>query len=146
MTASDISNDNKIGSDKMDDPVREYLLDKGCGEHVIKGGLAGLVAAWENVVASVAQGYNLGLDDYLNDLDARQLLTEAWAIAPVNERQQYQARVDAADAKMQALLEPADECLWGDEIAEEEGWTREEQWWYFGFPRNAGEDLRADYL
>lgn len=130
----------------MGDPVREYLQEKGCGEHVIRGGLEGLVEAWERVVESVTQGYRLGLDDYLNDLDARQLLAEAWEVAPVNEQQHYQSRVAAADVQMKSLLRPADECLWGDEVAEEEGWTREEQWWYFGFPRNAGEDLRAEYL
>lgn len=130
----------------MGDPVREYLREKGCGEHVVSGGLAGLVQAWERMVASVAQGYSLGLDDYLNDLDARQLLAEAWEVAPADERQLYQSRVTEADAQMKSLLRPADECLWGDEIAEEEGWTREEQWWYFGFPINAGGDLRAEYL
>ncbi len=130
----------------MGDPVREYLQEKGCGAQVVSGGLTGLVTAWELVVAAVAQGYSLGLDDYLNDLDARQLLAEAWEIAPVNEQQHYASRVAAADAQMQSLLQPADECLWGDEVAEEEGWTRAEQWWYFGFPRNAGEDLRAEYL
>ncbi len=130
----------------MSDPVREYLHEKGCGAHVISGGLAGLVEAWERVVAAVAQGYSLGLDDYLNDLDARQLLAEAWEVAPENERQQYQPRVTAADAHMKSLLQPVEECLWGDEIAEEEEWTREEQWWYFGFPINAGEDLQAEYL
>lgn len=128
----------------MGDPVREYLQEKGCGEHLISGGLAGLVEAWERVVASVAAGYQLGLDDYLNDLDARQLLAEAWDIAPVNERQYYESRVAAADAQMKSLLRAADECLWGDEIAEEEGWTREEQWWYFHAPKNAGADLLAE--
>lgn len=129
----------------MGDPVREYLQDKGCGEHLISGGFEGLVVAWEKVVAAVVDGYNLGLDDYLNDLDARQLLAEAWEVAPVNEQQHYQLRVAAADAQIKSLLEPAAECLWGNEIADEEGWTREEQWWYFGFPRNAGADLRAEY-
>ncbi len=130
----------------MSDPVREYLHEKGCGAHVISGGLTGLVEAWERVVAAVAQGYSLGLDDYLNDLDARQLLAEAWEVAPESERQQYQPRVTVADAHMKSLLQPVEECLWGDEIAEEEEWSREEQWWYFGFPSNAGADLQAEYL
>ncbi len=128
----------------MSDPVREYLQDKGCGDHIVSGGLAGLVETWEQVVASVVAGYRRGLDDYLNDLDARQLLAEAMTVAPASERQRFQPRVDAADARMQSLLQPAAECLWGDEVAAEEGWTRAENWWYFNFPRNAGDDLRAE--
>ena len=53
----------------MSDPVRDYLQKKGCADHVINGGLAGLVETWEGIVESVAEGYSLGLDDYLNDLD-----------------------------------------------------------------------------
>ena len=128
----------------MNDPVREYLHDKGCGEHLVRGGLAGLVEAWEQVVHAVAQGYELGLDDYLNDLDARHLLAEAWEVAPAAEQLQFQLRVEAADACLKSLLLPADECLWGDEVAAEEGWTREQQRWYFGYPVNAGVDLRVE--
>ena len=129
----------------MSDPVREYLQDRGCGEHIVRGGLAGLVEAWEQIVEAVADGYSLGLDDYLNDLDTRQLLAEAWDVAPLSEQQQFQARVDAADAQLKALLQPVEECVWGDEVAYEEGWTREENWWYYGFPRNAGANLRAEF-
>lgn len=128
----------------MNDPVREYLREKGCGEHVISGGFVGLVENWERVVASVSAGYNLGLDDFLNDLDARQLLEEALSVALPDEIQQQLARIQATDAQMKSLLLPADECLWGDEVAEEEGWTREQNWWYFGIPRNAGQALRTE--
>ena len=122
----------------MNDPVREYLQDRGCGDHIVSGGLAGLVEVWAQIVAAVAQGYSLGLDDYLNDLDTRQLLAGVWDVAPLSEQQRFQARVDEADAQLKSLLQPVKECLWGDEVAYEEGWTREENWWYFGFPTNAG--------
>ncbi len=130
----------------MIDPVREYLQEKGCGAHIISGGFVGLVENWEKVVASVAQGYRLGLDDFLNDLDARQLLEEALAVALPDEIQEQLARIQAADAQIKSLLLPADECLWGDEVAAEEGWTREQNWWYFGIPSNAGNALRTDLI
>jgi hypothetical protein len=128
----------------MSDSVREFLQDRGCGEHIVSGGLAGLVEAWEQVVAAVAAGYHLGLDDYLNDMDTRQLLADVWVVAPTAERQQFQARVDEADARIQSFLVPADECLWSDEVAAEEGWSRAQNWWYFNYPNNAGADLRAE--
>jgi len=130
----------------MNDPVREFLQDRGCGDHLVTRGLAGLVETWEQIVASVKQGYRLGLDDYLNDMDARQLLAEALMMAPRVQQQQHELRVQAADALLQSSLVPAAECLWGDEVAEEEGWTREQNWWYFQYPKNAGEALRADLL
>lgn len=128
----------------MSDPVREFLQDKGCGEHVISGGLAGLIESWEQIVATIAMGYKLGLDDYLNDVDTRQLLSEAMAFASASELQQYETRVEEADTEVKAYLQSADECLWGDEVAEEEGWTRKKNWWYFTYPNNAGEDLYAE--
>jgi hypothetical protein len=128
----------------MSDSVREFLQDRGCGKHIVSGGLGGLVETWEQVVASVAAGYPLGLDDYLNDLDGRQLLAEALIVASAAERQQFQARVDEADARIQSFLVPADECLWSDEVAAEEGWSRAQNWWYFNYPNNAGADLRSE--
>ena len=128
----------------MSDPVREYLQDKGCGEHVISRGLLGLVENWEQVVESVSDGYNLGLDDYLNDMDVRQLLAEAILIASHSEKQRAQSRIVEADEQIKSHLHPAEECLWGDEVAAEEGWTRQQNWWYFNYPENAGEDLRDE--
>ncbi|HEX4950970.1 MAG TPA: hypothetical protein VFZ34_30205, partial [Blastocatellia bacterium] len=108
----------------MNDPVREYLQERGCGEHLIAGGLAGLVASWEQIVESVAQGYPLGLDDYLNDMDLRQLLADVWPQASAAQQQEFASRVAAADASIRSYLQPAEECLWGEEVAAEEGWTR----------------------
>lgn len=129
----------------MSDPVRDYLQDRGCGEHIVRGGLAGLVEAWEQIVEAVAAGYSLDLDDYLNDLDTRQLLAEVWAVAPLSAQPELQTRVKESDAQLKSLLQPVEECLWGDEVAAVEGWTREENWWYYGFPRNAGTDLRTEF-
>ncbi len=128
----------------MTDPVRDYLREKGCGEHLVSGGFAGLVENWEKVVDTVERGYNLGLDDFLNDLDARQLLEEVLSVAVPEQIAQQLNRIQLADAKMKGLMIPTEECLWGDEVAEEEGWTLEQNWWYFGIPRNAGEALQED--
>ncbi|MFN7928431.1 MAG: hypothetical protein U0Y68_10875 [Blastocatellia bacterium] len=128
----------------MIDPVQNYLRERGCGEHVVQGGFAGLVKSWEQVVAAVRAGYQFGLDDYLNDLDARQLLEEALSVATPEDIEAQLGRIQTADAQMKALLLPAAVCLWGAEVAAEEGWTHEQNWWYFGIPKNAGETLRED--
>lgn len=129
---------------KEKDPVGEFLKKRGCPEHVIRGGLRGLAESWEEVVRSVEEGYSFGLDDYLNDMDGRQLLEEALAVAPAKEKKTTLQRVRRADAKMQTLVRPAGRCLWGDETARQEGWTAKKNWWYFYRPVKAGEDLLAE--
>ena len=129
---------------KEKNPVGEFLRKRGCPEHVVRGGLRGLVESWDEVVRSVEEGYSLGLDDYLNDMDARQLLEDVLHIAPADEKRTFLKRIRQADAKMQWLVKPAGKCLWGDEAAVQKGWTSKKNWWYFFRPIEAGEDLLAE--
>ncbi len=126
------------------DPVREYLQETGCGDHLIRRGLAGLVENWEGIVETVKDGYLLGLDDYLNDLDARQLLEEALAVATDEQREEYDQRIRQADRAMKSLVTSTSRCLWSDEVAEEEGWSAEANWWYYSRPVKANEDLQSE--
>lgn len=127
-----------------DDAVRDFLRESGCGPHVIEKGLAGLVESWEKVVQSVDEGYSLSLDDYLNDLDSRQLLGEALAVASPSDVEKFDGRIQAADDQMRSLTTRTSICLWGDEIAEEEGWTPKKNWWYYARPIDADPDLLAE--
>jgi len=128
----------------MDDPARDYLRERGCGEHVIEGGLDGLVENWEKTVREVEEGYSLTLDDYLNDLDARQLIAEAILVATDDQRAALNARLNHADERMRSLTEPAKVCLWGEEVAQAEGWTEEDNWWYFARPIKADPEFLAE--
>ena len=57
------------------DAVRRFLRARGSPAHVVEEGLEGLVRGWEETVERVAAGYPLDtIEDYLNDLDGRQLL------------------------------------------------------------------------
>lgn len=126
------------------DPVRTYLRQKGAPYGVITRGLRGLVENWERIVDMVTAGYSLTLDDYLNDIDGRQLLQNALGVAPPEVRDAFLDRVRAADARMKALVVPAGRCLWGAIVASEEGWKEDTQWWYFAKPRAPGPGLRAE--
>ena len=119
----------------------EFLKAKGAPPHVVKRGLGGLLEDWEKMAASIDQGYELGLDDYLNDLDIRQLLEEALKVVPEGERQKIQGRLEKADARMRSLTKPAPKCLWGEKVAREQGWSREKNWWYFARPLKADQEL-----
>lgn len=128
----------------QDDPVRDYLRRSGAPYSVVAQGLRGLVENWERVVDQVVEGYPLGLDDYLNDMDGRQLLQNALDLAPDEVRDAFVPRVREADIRILAVLEPAGRCLWGSIVAEDEQWLEEVNWWYYGKPRNPGARLKQE--
>ena len=125
------------------DPVQTLLRARGCADRTVEGGLSGLAEKWEGVVASVTAGYALGLDDYLHDMDVRQLLEDALAIAGPSARR-LASRVAAMDEKLRQLVAPAGRCLWGDALAKRNRWTVEKNWWYFTRPREAAPALLED--
>lgn len=128
----------------MSEEVRAFLRERGCPFPVAERGLTGLVEAWEKIVQSVEAVYSLTLDDYLNDLDARQLLEEALQVAPLFEQQKFEERIRHADDQLKGLTTRANVCLWGDELAEEEGWTPKKNWWYYACPVDADDELLAE--
>jgi hypothetical protein len=127
-----------------DDSVREFLAARGCPEDVVAGGLDGLMAGWQRASEQVEAGYPLGLDDYLNDLDSRQLLEEAMVLAPPAERAAASARLGEADGRLRRHVRLVGECLWGARVAASEGWTAAANWWYFAVPLRPGPVLRED--
>ena len=127
------------------DPVRRFLVERGSPRHVVDGGLGGLLRGWEATVGAVAEGYPLDtLDDYLDDLDGRQILDEALAVAPPGAARRIRARLASADARFRALVVPTARCLWGDRAAAEHGWRADRSWWYWSRPRRAGAELSRE--
>lgn len=126
--------------------TREFLRARGCPEPVVSAGADGLVEEWERVVEQVERGYPLGLDDYLNDMDGRELIAAlmhavARALTPVQKR-----RLVAADERMRAAVEPLAHCLWGDRLAAANGWDAGRNWWYFSRPVDPGPDLAQELV
>ncbi len=117
------------------DPVREHLRLRGCAAHVVERGLEGLIAAWAMTADEVAGGYRFGLDDYRNDVDARQLIEEVLVHAPDEAREALRAAVELLDERIGAWLGPPGACVWGEAIARAQAWTPERNWWYFRWPR-----------
>jgi hypothetical protein len=126
------------------DAVRRFLEGRGSPSEIVAGGLAGLVEDWERTAEQIETGYPLGLDDYLNDLDVRELIEEALEFASAAEQRRLGARIRRADERARAHLRKIDECLWGKRVARSEGWTAEHNWWYFAVPSKPGPLLRED--
>lgn len=126
------------------DAVRELLKERKAAEHVVRGGMEGLVDAWETTVKSAQKGYTRGLDDWRNDVDCRHLLSLAMEVAHPAQKKSMKLRLDAADAKFWKACESSDACVWGAENAERETWTAAKEWWYFLVPKKAGDALAKD--
>jgi hypothetical protein len=131
--------------DTAHDPVREYLKTRGCAAEVLERGLEGLVAEWELIAEGLeGQGYVLGLDDYLNDMDARDILEGALRVLEPAARTAVKARVEAADHQVLEATDPCADCLWGDELAESHHWSPGKQWWYYRVPRDRSLEFSGD--
>lgn len=124
--------------------VRDFLRRRGAPDAAVERGLEGLVEQWERAVEDVARGYPFGLDDWLNDVDGRQLLAEALGAASDIERARLRPRLDAADARARALLAMRARCLWGEEVARYHGWDPQRNWWYYAVPREPGPNLAEE--
>jgi hypothetical protein len=123
----------------------EYLRGEGAPDRVVQGGLEVLLAGWERTVAAVEQGYGMGYEDYLNDLDGRQLLAQALARVTPAQAAAVEERLGAVDARMRAVTTPVTRCLWGSIVAEEEGWEPGANWWYYARPQRGPEDFLAEF-
>ena len=113
-----------------DAEIDRFLRDGDYPEHIRQGGRHGLIDRWENFVAAIEAGWTLGIEDYWNELDIRELI----AVLGLAEQ------VAAADARMRALLAEPELVHW------ESG--SPDAFWIRGYPRNAAqefiEELRAN--
>ena len=127
------------------DPVRTFLAKRKVAARLIEGGLPALLEEWERAAQSVVEGYPAdSLDDYLNDMDVRQILDELRDAAPRAYDAAALGRLEAADWKIGALLRPAPGCLWGAAAAKKHGWDAERNWWYFMQPARSGPGLSGE--
>lgn len=127
------------------DPVHTYLITRGCAPLVVRRGLPGLIEQWTGIVGTTERGRDGSLDDWLNDMDLRDILAGALAAAAPRDRRTASTRLDDADTHFHSLTVPC-ACLWGDEIAHTNAWRPEWQWWYFRRPTHPGPMLREDLL
>jgi hypothetical protein len=128
----------------MSNNIRRYLARRGSPDFIILGGLPGLVKRWEETTRSVSKKYPLGMDDYLNDLDVRQLIAETLPLASLEERKKLRARVVQADTLFKNHSRAARYCLWGARVARRHGWTSRKNWWYYRLPAAPGKLLRDE--
>jgi len=84
-----------------------------------------LVTRWREFVEQVEKGYPLGLEDYRNDLDLRAILRREGL---------ENDDVLSLDQRFKALLVATNVRVWES--------APENPFWDFGYPRNAGDELK----
>lgn len=102
--------------------------------------LADLVGRWEEI-AKHAATYNLTLDDWLNDLDLRDMIARQMSDA-LTVDDSLRPRLEAADQAFRAATRESNRSMWGPTAGGEHHATR--HWWYFRYPSSPGSEMRRD--
>jgi len=124
------------------DPARSFLRERGLADELVEAGVEGLVARWEQAAREAErERYPFGVEDWLNELDGRQLIADLAAAVPGALRGGLEARLDEADARLRAATVTAGECVWGGALAARMRWQPGEQWWYWRLPRVVDADF-----
>ncbi|HMO15501.1 MAG TPA: hypothetical protein PKD64_15710 [Pirellulaceae bacterium] len=92
------------------------------------------IAGYERLADTLADGYDMCIHEYTNDMSARELL-ERYSEHPTIR--QFEQRIRMADEKIVAILKPTKRCICGDYPTS--------HFWYWGYPPNSPElenDLR----
>lgn len=109
-----------------DSEMAAYLRDNGYPEHIARAGRAGLIERWRKFVEEAEKGYKLGLEDYRNDLDLRGILAML----------ELDGDVADLDKRFEVLLTDRDTRVWETSAGN--------PFWDFGYPSNAGIQLKKD--
>lgn len=125
------------------DPVEEYFAKRGVSEGVRKKGLRGLVADWVAIAQSAAH-YNLTLDDWVNDLDLRDIIAGALALAPESEHRALRDTLERADNEFRAATLASEQSAAHGSTPKARDYDSSRQWWYFRYPAHPGDSMRAD--
>jgi hypothetical protein len=86
----------------------------------------------EKTASRVEKGYDGVWEEWVNDLDGRDILEDVLIHVP--EAAGARDRVDAADRRFHEHVRVIEECAWGDPVAARHGWTPGREWWYWTWP------------
>lgn len=104
-----------------------------------------LIDQWAGFVGDLErQGYTFDLDNWLNDVDVRELILEALPMFSREEMGDHALKLDAADRAFMAATRDFKRCVWGHGTARKEKWTRQKNWWYFRTPTRSNAQLEDE--
>ena len=103
-----------------------------------------LIDQWAEFVGSLGTGYSFDLDNWLNDVDVRELILEALPMFSREEMGDHALKLDEADKQFMAGTRDFKRCVWGSGTAKKEKWTAPKNWWYFRTPRRTNAQLEDE--
>ena len=109
------------------------------------GELRDLVDQWATFATDLARkNYTFDLDNWLNDVDVRELILEALPIFGPEDLDDLVQKLDNADKTFMAATKPLKRCAWGSGTAKKEKWTAQNNWWYFRSPLRSNAQLEDE--
>ena len=125
------------------DRIRQYLRRRGCAPSVVKGGLEGLLGYWDSLVQAVEEGYDLTFNDYVNDMELRDVVQGVLEVATLDERRKAEPRLAALDRRFRDLTVECAPVI-GEKVARENGHDPLEHWWFFRRPKQPAPDFEEE--
>ncbi len=101
----------------------------------VKGGLkAGeldfLISFWQSIAEEYAEKENL-IFEWQNYMDTRRIIGGAINSLPEETKADIELRIKALDAQLMDKTFEINECIWGDDVAAENQYDRENHWYYY---------------
>ena len=103
-----------------------------------------MIDDWARLAAS-AERYDLTLDDWINDLDLRDIIAGALAVASPSEQRRVGATLERADDRFRAATVECARPLGGAAAGEsDQPPDSSDAWWYRRAPARPGATMRDD--
>jgi hypothetical protein len=129
-------------SGSANDPVRMYLKSRGVSSELIEGGLEAAIDRWD-AISRTAKTYDFTLDDWLNDMDLRDIIEGAMGVGDAAEHDSVSERLKAVDDRLKkGTVETG--SIWGSAMSGDLAPDPAKAWWYFRRPSKPGETMRED--
>lgn len=104
-----------------------------------------LIDQWSSFTTDLqAKGYDFDLDNWLNDVDVRELIDEGLLMFSREELGDHALKLDAADRAFIEHTRDFKKCVWGHGTARKENWTAAKNWWYFRTPARSNGQLEDE--
>ena len=110
--------------------VSAFLAEAGYSQSIQEKGLVGLLKDWSETVKQVESGWTLTWEDYVNEIDGRRILDEVVKRVP----QAAAPQLLQLDLRFRAST-TLGVCIWGEDIAKDEGWDSFQHWYYYRHPK-----------
>lgn len=106
--------------------------------------LDSLLEDYSNFITACRKGYDLAIEDYLNDLEVRNAIELVIKNYPKDVLGDFSTKVSELDGQLRSMLIRKDISLWGDNVIKLNSWNPNQHWWLFGYPSKSTGMFLAD--